>query len=47
MKNFKQFFTKLWYKYILRREYKVGWITTGTKAVIINDKHICKITIDK
>ncbi len=44
---FKNRFKNLWYKYILRREYRVGWIMTGPKIVILNDEHISKITIDK
>ncbi len=47
LKMFKHSLKKLWYKYILRREYKVGWKLTGPKVVILNDKCIIKITIDK
>lgn len=43
--SFKLFLIKLWYKYILRREYRIGWKMTGPNAVIINDEAICKITL--
>ncbi len=46
-KSFKYRLKRLWYKYILRREYRVGWILLDPVAVILNDEAVCKVTIEK
>ena len=46
MKKIKRLFKKLWY-FISKKEYRLGWKMTGPNVVILNDNHICKITIDK
>ncbi len=44
-RSFKLFILKKWYKYILRREYKIGWKMNGPNAVIINDEHITILNV--
>ncbi len=45
-KSFKYRLKELWYKYILRREYRVGWmIHEEVGIVIINDYAISRVTI--
>ena len=45
-KSFKNRFKKLWYRYILGKEYKVGRKLTGPNIVILNDEAISTITIE-
>ncbi len=45
--KFKYHFKRLWY-FILRKKWKIGWVLhEEVGIVIINDKAISKITIDK
>lgn len=44
--SFKYRFKRLWY-FILRKEWKTGWVMTGPHVVILNDEAISKIDVDK
>jgi hypothetical protein len=45
-KSFKHRFKKLWY-FLIRKEYKLGWVSYPPEIVILNDEFILKIEIDE